>query len=292
VHSPQCLKVPKRFALALLFAFASASAVLAAPPVIYDNRPTPLPPNIPSEGFQANGDSEFGEYVQFAGTDRMLTKVTVIMSDWAKYSDYTTPGTCPLSSACTAAGWMHPITLNIYNVVGSGATASPGTLLATKTQTFAIPWRPEPSGSCGGGWLGPDSNCYNGFAFPITFDFTGMGVTLPNQVIYGVAFNTQTYGYAPLGVNGPYISLNVGVNNSSGAPPFGPPSVGSNPGDPDSAYLNQLSSGFVRTTGWAPFSVAASFEAVAAGSVPALSPVALLFLGLAVAVIALRGLRA
>ncbi len=222
----------------------------------------------------------------------MLTTVTVEMSDWAIYSLYSAPGSCPPSSSCTAGGWVHPITLNIYNVVGSGATATPGALLATKTQTFAIPWRPEPSGGCpGGAWLAGDSKCYSGFAFPITFDLTAMGITLPNQVIYGVAFNTQTFGAAPIGAGGPFDALNVGVNNSGGAAPFGPPTVGSNPGDPDSAYQNQNSGGFNRTTGWAPYSAAARFDAVAAGAVPALSPLALLFLGIAVAVIALRGLR-
>jgi hypothetical protein len=283
---------PRRLTLALLLGLAGATAALAAPPVIYDNIPAPLPPNIPSEAFQSDHTAEFGEYIQFAGTDRMLTTVTVEMSDWAIYSLYSAPGSCPPSSACTAAGWMHPITLNIYNVVGSGATATPGTLLATKTQTFAIPWRPEPSGSCtGGAWLAGDGKCYGGFAFPITFDFTAMGVTLPNEVIYGVAFNTQTFGAAPIGAGGPFDALNVGVNHSDGPAPFGPPTVGSNPGDPDSAYQNFNSGGFTRITGWAPYSAAARFDAVSAGAVPALSPLALLFLGLAVAVIALRGMR-
>jgi hypothetical protein len=75
-----------------------------------------------------------------------------------------------------------------------------------------------------------------------------MGITLPNQIIYGVAYNTQSFGAVPLEVGGPYISLNVGLNNSGGPAPFGPPSVGSNPGDPDVAYQNFNSGGFNLTT--------------------------------------------
>lgn len=268
----------KRVSPALLLALTvflmpgGFSVALASPPppvVIYDNIPTPLPPNVPSEGFQANGDSEMGELIQFAGTNRTLRTVTVTMSDWALFSDYAAPGTCPPASACTVAGWSHPITLNLYNVTGSGVSAAPGSVIATMTPTFSIPWRPVADPTCSNPtqWRAGDGNCYDGFAFNVTFDFTGMGVTLPNQIIYGVAFNTQTYGYAPIGAGGPFISLNLGVNKSTGPAPFGPPTVGSNPGDPDTLYLNEVAAKgnggtgtFSRLTGWAPFSVAASFD--------------------------------
>src|SRR5262249_6601867 len=137
-------------AAALLFLTAGSGTAVASPAtsVVYDNIPAPLPPNVASEGFQANGDSEFGEYIQFAGTGRVLSQVTVVMSSYAKFSDYNTPSACPVSSACSASGWSHPITLNLYNVNGSGPTAAPGTLIATKTQTFSMPWRPAPDPSC------------------------------------------------------------------------------------------------------------------------------------------------
>ncbi len=59
--------------------------------------------------------------------------------------------------------------------------------------------------------------CFNGYAFNATFDFGGLVV--PEEVVYGVAFNTQTWGYEPIGVDGPYTSLNVGL--TTGAPSQG-----------------------------------------------------------------------
>jgi uncharacterized repeat protein (TIGR01451 family) len=248
----------------LVMLACSGVAMAAAPVIIYNNIPTPLPPNVASEGFQSDHTSEFGELIQFAGTDRALQTVNVVMSDFALASDYTgaNSANCPVFSACTAAGWMHPISLNLYNVDNSGATPVPGTLIGTRTQTFAIPWRPEADPTCAdpSRWRASDGNCYSGLAFAIAFDFSGMGITLPNQIIYGVAYNTETFGSTPLVVSGPYISLNLGLNTSTGPAPLGPPSVGSNPGNPDVAYQNQNSGGFNPMTGFAPFSVAASFQ--------------------------------
>jgi hypothetical protein len=52
----------------------------------------------------------------------------------------------------------------------------------------------------------------SGILFNITFDFTGLGVALPNEIIYGLAYNTETHGYDPMGVSGPFNSLNFGLN--------------------------------------------------------------------------------
>src|SRR5258708_8179215 len=176
----------RRVSYPVLAAIALGSVILTAPiqgSTIYNNIPGPLPPNIPSLGYQATQTSEFGDLIQFAGTDRSLTTVTLVMSDWALASTYSS----------MSPTWSHPITLNLYNVDNSGANPAPGTLIATQTQTFAIPWRPEADPTCPGGtaWRASDGNCYNGFAFAIMFDFTG--TTVPNQIIYGVAFNTNTW---------------------------------------------------------------------------------------------------
>ncbi len=194
-----------------------ASAVSTA--VIYGAIPDSLPSNMVSLGFQATQTSAFGDYVHLAGTDRNLDAVTVTMSNWALYADYATDARYLGDSA----NWYHPITINIFDN-HLGANGVPDTLLATVTQIATIPWRPAedpthcPTKSDSGyayKWQStpgaPDTNCYNGFAVNITFDMSSLNITLPDDVIVGIAYNTQSYGLAPIGVGGPYNSLNVGL---------------------------------------------------------------------------------
>lgn len=234
-------------ALFAAFAFTVAGAIAApVPSVVYDATPTPLPPNVASVGFQATSTSEFGDYVRLGGTDRVLKTVTVTMSDWALNSDY---------PSMPSTGWTHPITLNIYNAVPGAPLNTVGSLLGTVTQTFTIPWRPSedptncPTKDSPGysyKWQStpgaPDTNCYNGFAFNITFDMSSLNITLPNAVIVGVAYNTQSYGAAPIGVAGPYNSLNVGVPTGQTA------SVGSDD-NPNNVFWNTSFAGFYTDLG-------------------------------------------
>jgi len=92
---------------------------------------------------------------------------------------------------------------------------APDTLLATKTQNVTIPWRPVADATCSPAtaWRAGNGQCYNGSAFNATFDLTSLHVTLPSDVIVGVAYNTADYGQTPIGVAGPYNSLNVGAPN-------------------------------------------------------------------------------
>jgi hypothetical protein len=62
---------------------AAAFAVPAQGVAIYDSIPAPLPPNVPSVGYQATQTAEFGDLIQFGGNGRTLTQVTLVMSDWA-----------------------------------------------------------------------------------------------------------------------------------------------------------------------------------------------------------------
>jgi hypothetical protein len=270
----------------LLMAACSPLAVGAA--IIYESIPGPLPPNVPSLGFQANAVTEFGDLIQFTGTSRALTQVTLVMADGALAANF------PAYPGAGGPVWSHPLTLNLYNVDNSGPNPAPGALIATRTQTFAIPWRPVADPTCANPtqWRASDGNCYSLLAFTVAFDFTG--VTVPNQIIYGLTFNTQNYGYAPIGAPGPYSSLNQGLAQV-------PPSNGINP-FPDTAYLNSPNGAsyadggaggvgiFRRDTGWTPFSGAVQFDALdpVAAAVPALPPLALLLLALAVAVVASR----
>lgn len=240
-----------RFCYAASVLAVSAVSLQAA--VVYSSIPGLLPPNVASIGYETNQASEFGDLIQFAGTDRALKTVTLVMSDWAAASAY----------GSSAPNWSLPITLNLYGVNSSGANPAPGTLLSTQTQTFTIPWRPETSGGCPAGkWLS-GGTCYSGIAFTISFNF--FGVTLPGEIIYGVAYNTSDSGYSPIGAAGPYDLLNFGLADVS-------PAVGSNP-FPDTAYWNTSLAGnytdggaggvgvFRRDTNWTPYSGAVSFDA-------------------------------
>lgn len=230
--------------LATLLATASA---LAQGNPIYNTIPSPLPGNLPSLGYEATSTSEFGDQVAFITAGRALTTVTLTMSSWGCQSGTWFGGNCLTTPGAT---FSHPITINIYAV---GPGNSVGALLATKTATVTIPYRPsaDPTNCTGGNagkWYDAGSNtCFNGKAANVTIDMTSLGVTLPNDVIVSVAYNTSHYGYAPIGNTAacysgsggcPYDSLNVGLVD-----PNATLSAGINP-YPDDAYFN---------TSYAPF---------------------------------------
>ena len=199
-------------AVPLLFPESAAAAPV---PTVYDATPNPLPPNVASLGFEATSTSEFGDYVHLAGAGRTLQTVTVTMSDWALYSDYSSNPDYMNDSA----NWTHPLTLNIYSN-HLGANGAPDTLLATKTQVATIPWRPVANpgtdpGECGVAstqWFDSGTQqCYSGKAFNVTFDLSSLTTVLPSDVIVTMAYNTADYGANPIHQAGPYNSLNVGV---------------------------------------------------------------------------------
>jgi hypothetical protein len=180
------------------------------------------------------------------------------MSSWSLHSGYPT---------MPASGYTHPITLNIYLDQASAATYNP---VATVTQNFLIPWRPAADPTCPGGtaWRAADNQCYNGFAFTITFDLRALNYDLPEQFIFGVAYNTNTWGYTPLGTPGPYESLNVGLNG------IAPVTVGTDVNTDEVYWNTQHASwytdggaggfGILRPdTGWAPYTPAIKFTTFA-----------------------------
>jgi hypothetical protein len=259
----------------LLFVVFSVGIAFADP--MYNSMPNPQPYNVPSLGFQATQTSEFGELVQPAQTGPLYA-AHVLMSNWALESTYEPVGTSP--------GFNHPITMNLYNV---GAGNSVGSLFATSTVNALIPWRPENNPACPDGvaWMAPDNHCYHGLATVVDFQFNGE--TLPDQFIFGIVYNTQSYGPSPIGVDGPYNSLNVGLNTSL-------PSLGTNP-LPDTAYWNTSTAGWYADGGaggvgtfrqdqnWSGYLVAAEFET------PEPSTFCLFGLGMAVAAMVSRKRR-
>lgn len=182
---------------------ALPAAKKVAGTVIYDRLNLPLPPSEPSQAFQATETTEFGDHVIFAGSARSLTKVTFVMVTWAYQSQF--------PSMIDPSGWTHPFKLNLYNVV-PGSPPTIGTVIATVSQNLRVPWRPEPSPACSDNkWQAGDGSCNNGMAFEMSFDLTALNITVPNEIIYGLAYNTQSWGSPAIGTPGPYDSLNVGV---------------------------------------------------------------------------------
>ncbi len=228
-----------------------AAPALAQGTVVYDSIPSPTPPNVVSSGFQCCQTAELGDEVRLeADTPRRAGFATVLMSSWSLRADYPSED---------AAGYQHPITLSIYANATDAAARTP--VLARVTKTFTIPWRPEADPTCPGGtaWRAADHLCYNGFAFTIKFDLLSLNFDLPDQFIYGIAYNTTTWGYEPTGVLGPYDSLNVGLHE---APP--PVAVGTDV-DLDVVYrsVGTGTAGFLPETGWTPYTPAVQFTTIA-----------------------------
>lgn len=178
--------------------------------VIYDSIPNTLPSNLPSLGYQATQTYASGDKITFApNTGRALDKVAVTLSSWACENGAWTSGcvTTPGSA------FNHPITINLYKVADDGTV---GDLIASRTQTFEIPYRPSTDTTCPAGdngitaWRDTNGDCFNGLNNVVVFDMSG--ITVPDTIIYSVAYDTQSYGENPIGTDGPYSSLNVSLS--------------------------------------------------------------------------------
>ncbi len=224
--------------------------IVLQPPIapVFDTLPAVLPPNLPSQPFQAQQTAEFGDRIALAaGAGRHPVQATVVMVTWSTET------------------YSHPITLNLYDASGAALA-----LVAARTQTFAIPPRPAADPTCpdtgygaGFAWRASDGRCYNGLAFTITFDLGDLGVMLPDALAYGIAYDTNTWGYEPIGQPGPYDSLNVGVIGDGSTAASTTPSVGTDP-DPDAVLRNYWNfssvpagyTGFEAEPGWTGYAPA------------------------------------
>jgi hypothetical protein len=245
--------------VAVLLATVGVGTAAAQGTTVFNNLPNPLPGNVASLGFEAVATRELGdEIVLEPGTPRRAAFARVLMSSWALHSSFRT---------WPAAGYTHPITLNVYEDAAAALAHTPA---RSVTQTFTIPWRPVRDASCPGDtWRSAvDGVCYNGLAFEVVFDLRSLNYDLPSQFIYGVEYNTELFGYQPLGIPGPYNALNVGLS------PVASPSVGAD-ADADVVYWNTtiagwytdegaLGSGTFRAdTGWTGFPIGTRFTTVA-----------------------------
>lgn len=227
--------------------------------VIYNSIPQPFVSSLPSQGYAATSTSALGDKISFAGSNRKLVNAQVVLNSWACEQGTWQDGNCTTTPGAT---FTHPITLNVYKVATDGSV---GDLLTSKTQTFAIPYRPSVNPSCPvntdvhkvTAWKDINGKCNNGYNHVVTFDMTG--VTVPDSVIYSVAYNTSHHGASPLGVTGPYDALNFSFNNIDSAPSTG------NDVQADVAYWDTTwpgyTAGLKADSGWTGYMPAVKFTA-------------------------------
>lgn len=192
------------------------------------------PDNAPSVCYQCLSTHEWGDRIglDFAATggSGLAGRFVVTMSSWTAHSDW-------IDEYPDPDGYVHPMTLTLYEVDDSGAEPAAGDVIAQVTQEALIPWRPEDTENCpddptfGYGW---GEGCTFGYLFDLVFELSDSSVDLPSELVWGLSTNTQTWGYEPIGAPGPYNSLNVAlVNldwNGDGITDENPnPAVGSNP---------------------------------------------------------------
>jgi hypothetical protein len=224
-----------------VFLFATTQSFSQGLP-IYDNIPNPLPGNLASLGYEATSTSEFGDRIKFSSNGgRSLISVTVTLSSWGCETGRWEDGDCSTTPGTT---FSHPITLKLYNVNADGSVGSP--IGGPVTQTFNIPYRPSADSRCSGDNAGKwydasAAHCYNGLATTITFPLNVNDI--PDEVIFGIAYNTTHHGYSPVGESAScftepggcgYDSLNVALANDV--------RFGENPAAED-AYLNSTWAG-------------------------------------------------
>ena len=119
------------------------------PTAIFDNTPAVVPSNLASYGPEAYAFNEWGPGGTFDGTARKLATSTVTMSSWACESGAWYTNDCLTTPGAT---YSVPIRFNVYDV-GPGNTV--GSLVATKLQSFNIPFRPSADATnCTGGDIG------------------------------------------------------------------------------------------------------------------------------------------
>jgi Big-like domain-containing protein/fibronectin type III domain protein len=237
----------------------AAASPAVTPTTIYDSTSTPLVP-LPSLGVEAYSAQQIGNSIQFSpGSPRLLSSATVTMDSWGcQFGSWSPSGNTPVCTTTPGTSFTEPITLNLYS---AGPSNSVGSLITSVTRTFTIPYRPstDPTNcsSDPGAFLyaGTDT-CAHGLPVNVTFP---LGDTVvPDNVIWGVAYNSSDEGPSPYGqgtscfntaivptpVSGNttyddcgYDSLNVGLTVANG------PSVGTDP-LPGTIYWSTTYAGF------------------------------------------------
>lgn len=240
------------------------------------NRGCPPPP---SQAFEAQQTSEFGDEVGLAGTGTKITSMTVDLQSYgcSDEGQWNLGESNPCKSTegetfTIPAKGPDPegITAHIYKVV-QGTPDTVGEEIGTATNADPIPYRPSADPvKCPGGetseqenaskWYDPVAEmCVSSLSVPITFEFSGEEVEVPEggEVIWTVTFNTTHYGYNPIGEETEcfetfpggcgYDSLNVGVKTYANAPYAG---IDVNE---DGVFIKRTPGTLEEETGWKGF---------------------------------------
>ncbi len=184
---------------------------------------------------QAESMSEFGMALGLTGkSGKKLKAVKLAFDVWhdAKYAAWATDSRYTSSSS----GFVVPVTLNFYTIDSEGET---GNKLGTITSNITMDWVPSYRGPS------PTGDGYNGWAFTRTVDVSGLNIVVPSSenIIMTVVYNTQSYGPNPIGLAGPYDSLNIGMMEKVESGVTYGTSAGSLPKD-NGFYINSSSAGF------------------------------------------------
>ena len=187
--------------------YLSLPASQGATVTIFDNIPEPGQTNYNtsyfSHGFQAQGTTELGNLVNFAGTARKLDTIKVNMVTYAQSNSWT--AWAATNASATASGYYHDLILRVYSLTSSNTVQ----LLTFQTNNVLVPWA-QPVGT--NSFTGMPNT---GQAFTVSYNFSAANIILPDSAIISIGFNTQNYGDSPIGSPGPYNSLNFGVMYSS-----------------------------------------------------------------------------
>jgi hypothetical protein len=222
--------------LAVLAGSASASEV------VYNDIPANFqsPPgvNAPPYSFEFYKTAQFGAQVGFGGTARKNPKITVIMG-----SNSCQSGSGASCATSGGAKFQWPVTFKVYSV---GPENSVGTLLATGSKTFKIPYRPganltKCTGTETGDWYAKGECISTPKAFKVTLPLKVAMPLLPEDVIVSFSYNTTNAGEAPTHESGPYDGLSIAVTESASSLL----TTGSNPalvGEPGGLYVNSSES--------------------------------------------------
>jgi hypothetical protein len=232
----------------------SGASVGGSAKAVYNAIPASVSANVPSVGFEATGTNEFGDAVGLASSARTLQSMSVLLSSFGCASGHWNTSDC-----LTTKGATFPValTFTIYKIDGT-------TVLAQEQQTFDVLYRPSAdfthcTAADAGKWYNAsDKSCNNGLPQLFKMSFPA-GITLDDQVIWTVAYNTTHYGHSPLteqavcystAAGCGYDSLNVGAKSYTNAPFAGTDL------DADEAFVNGAPE-----SGWTGFRPLASISA-------------------------------